>query len=104
MNLFDHREGGELKDKYKKHLTETARYIFFGPFHFAAGWIKNPVKAGLPKVYTVYMEMEKPSEGLHRIFLMPQEAQAVVASLSDALFRLEAHKGWKKFRRKNKKI
>jgi len=90
-----------VKDKYKKHLNETARYFFFGPCHFSAGWIKHPVKAGLPKVDTIYLEMEKPSEGLHRIFLMPQEAQAIVSSLSDALFKLEAHKGWKKFRKKN---
>lgn len=91
------------KDSIEKHLTETACYAFFGPCHFAAGYVKHPIKAGFPSVDTIYFEMYKKSAGMTRFAVMPQEAQALAAALNDALFKLKAYEGWKEFRRKHQK-
>lgn len=86
----------------KRHFQELSRYSFFGPCHFSAGIVHNPKKAGLPACDTIYLEMEKAKQGTHRICLMPQEAQAIIASLSHSLFKLDARKTWKKVLKKRK--
>lgn len=84
----------------KRHFKEHSRYSFFGPCHFSAGIVHKPVEAGFPACDEIYLEYGKPSEGTHRLLLMPQEAQAIIASLAHSLFKLSARKTWKKVLKK----